>query len=125
MRGSLDGCVFVQVTATPYALYLQPEFQDGDKPLPVKPHKTVLVPSGNGYIGGEYYFIESMRKDHPARFLFEAVDPREHQIVSDQKRKGKNLKLMTAEHLRKRIFLFVRINYQFLKRALSTSWLVP
>lgn len=26
MRGTLDGCVFVEVTATPYALYLQPEF---------------------------------------------------------------------------------------------------
>lgn len=92
MRGSLDGCVFVQVTATPYALYLQPEFQEGDKPLPVKPSKTVLVPSGDGYIGGEYYFMDSKKDDHPARFLFEAIDPNEHEIISDQKRKGKTAK---------------------------------
>ena len=93
MRGSLDGCVFVQVTATPYALYLQPEFKETDKPMPIKPMKTVLVPSGEGYIGGEYYFIDSKQDDHPARFLFQAVDMDQHEIVSDQKRKGKKSKI--------------------------------
>lgn len=58
IRGSLDGYVFVQVTATPYALYLQPEFE-GTEIKPIKPRKTVLVPSGEAYIGGEYYFLES------------------------------------------------------------------
>ena len=93
IRGNLDGCVFVQVTATPYALYLQPEFGEDDKPKPVKPNQTVLVPSGDGYIGDEYYFIESKGEEHPARFLFEPVDDDEHEIVSDQKRKGKKSKI--------------------------------
>lgn len=93
IRGNLDGCVFVQVTATPYALYLQPDFKEDDKPKPVKPKQTILVPSGDGYIGGEYYFIESKDEKHPARFLFEAVDVDEHEIVSDQKRKGKKSKI--------------------------------
>ena len=35
IRGSLDGCVFVQVTATPYALYLQPEFVATDEIKPM------------------------------------------------------------------------------------------
>lgn len=55
IRGSLDGCAFVQVTATPYALYLQPDF-GGMEIKPIKPLKTVLVPSGEKYIGGEYFF---------------------------------------------------------------------
>lgn len=93
MRGGLDGCVFVQVTATPYALYLQPEFMSDEKPEPVKPHKTILVPSGEGYIGGEYYFMESKKENHPSRFLFKAVGADEHEIVSNQKRKGKKSKI--------------------------------
>lgn len=93
IRGNLDGCVFIQVTATPYALYLQPEFNENDKPKPIKPKQTVLVPSGNGYIGGEYYFVKSKDESHPARFLFTVVSPEELEIVSTQRRKGKKLKI--------------------------------
>ncbi|MEG0722500.1 MAG: Z1 domain-containing protein, partial [Lachnospiraceae bacterium] len=81
IRGSLDGCVFVQVTATPYALYLQPDF-DGSEIKPVKPKKTVLVPSGESYIGGEYYFLESNKEDSPGRFIFEEVSDEEQEIAS-------------------------------------------
>lgn len=81
IRGSLDGYVFVQVTATPYALYLQPEF-DGTTIKPVKPMKTVLVPSGENYIGGEYYFIKSNGENNPGRFIFEEVTDEEQEIVS-------------------------------------------
>lgn len=81
IRGSLDGCVFIQVTATPYALYLQPEF-DGSEIKPIKPTKTVLVPSGEAYIGGEYYFLESNKQDSPGRFIFEEVLNEEQEIIS-------------------------------------------
>lgn len=81
IRGSLDGCVFVQVTATPYALYLQPEF-DGTVIKPIKPRKTVLVPSGEAYIGGEYYFLESNKENSPGRFIFEEVSDEEQEIAS-------------------------------------------
>ncbi|WP_294166838.1 hypothetical protein [uncultured Clostridium sp.] len=51
IRGTLDECRFIQVTATPYSLYLQPEsFQLGEDICPIKPAHTVLVPSGDGYI---------------------------------------------------------------------------
>lgn len=93
MRGSLDGCVFVEVTATPYALYLQPEFEKLDEIHPIKPLNTVLVPFGKDYIGGDYYFIKSKDIKHPASFLYEAVGLWEHEIVSDQNVKGKNQKL--------------------------------
>lgn len=93
IRGNLDGCVFVQVTATPYALYLQPEF-DEHEVKPIKPKKTFLVPSGEGYIGGEYYFLSSKENnDFPGRFIFEAVSEIENLLVSNQKRRGKKSKI--------------------------------
>lgn len=81
IRGSLDGCVFVQVTATPYALYLQPDFE-GTEIKPVKPLKTVLVPSGKNYIGGEYYFLKSNDENSQGRFIFEEISDEEQEIVS-------------------------------------------
>lgn len=93
MRGTLDGCVFVQVTATPYALYLQPDFQIEDDIQPIRPLNTILVPHGDGYIGGDYYFIKSKVENHPASFLFEPMSDEEHELISNQKRKGKKSKL--------------------------------
>ena len=93
MRGTLNGCVFVEVTATPYALYLQPDF-DEEAPLhPIKPSKTILVPHGSEYIGGEYYFLDSKEDEHPASLIFEAMSQEEGCLVSDTKRKGKKAKI--------------------------------
>ncbi len=88
LRGSLKGCAFVQVTATPYALYLQPEFNI-DEIKPIKPQKTILIPSGEGYVGGDYYFVESRNENHRARFIYESVTDEENAMVSDQRRKVK------------------------------------
>ncbi|SFF84100.1 Z1 domain-containing protein [Clostridium cadaveris] len=82
-------CRFIQVTATPYSLYLQPETIDlGDKKelVPVKPLETVLVPSGDGYIGGDYYFD---REKYPlGEYLYYAIDAAELEIIkiSDRRR---------------------------------------
>lgn len=81
LRGNLHGYVFVQVTATPYALYLQPDFNE-NKIECVRPERTVLVPSGANYIGGEYYFLESKNEDSPARFIYEEVTQEELEIVT-------------------------------------------
>ena len=93
MRGTLDGCVFVEVTATPYALYLQPEFEEYEEIHPIKPRDTILVPYGNDYIGGEEYFIKSKDESNPESMLFEPIGEKEHEIVSDQKRKGRKSKI--------------------------------
>ena len=93
MRGTLDGCVFVEVTATPYALYLQPEFEECEEIHPIKPLNTELVPHGKDYIGGDYYFIRSKDTSHPASLLFESIGLKEHEIVSDQKRKERKSKI--------------------------------
>lgn len=49
----------VQVTATPYALYLQPEEYRDSNIMRIKPANTIVLPNGKGYIGGKYYFIDS------------------------------------------------------------------
>lgn len=60
---------FLQVTATPYSLYLQPR---GDFNLnsftfePIRPAFTTLVPIYDQYIGGRQYFEES--KDNESLF---------------------------------------------------------
>ncbi len=63
LRRELAGCAFLQVTATPYSLYLQPE----DYPVqpganftfePKRPAFTKLVPIHGGYVGGDHYFGE-------------------------------------------------------------------
>lgn len=93
MRGTLDGCVFVEVTATPYSLYLQPDFDENGAVKPIKPSKTILVPHGEEYVGGEYYFLESRDDTHPASLLFEPMSQDECDLVADQKRKGKKSKI--------------------------------
>lgn len=84
-------CAFLQVTATPYSLYLQPDFDPDGPALPVKPLETVLVPHGDDYIGGEYYFIDSQDDNHPASHLFSPVTEDECDLVSTNvsKKSGK------------------------------------
>lgn len=57
---------FLQVTATPYSLYLQPggEFELNSYIFePVRPAFTTLVPIHDQYIGGQQYFEESQDPD--------------------------------------------------------------
>ncbi len=92
-------CKFIQVTATPYSLYLQPETIDlsGEKDIrAVKPADTVLVPHGDGYIGGEYYFD---RDKHPlGEYLFHAIEESELQIIkSSDRRRFKDEEVLTSD----------------------------
>lgn len=105
-------CKFIQVTATPYSLYLQPERIDLHKEnaiRAVKPSDTVLVPYGDGYIGGEYYFD---REKHPlGEYLFHAIEENELQIIkSSDRRKFKEEEILISdkvEGLRTSIINFI------------------
>lgn len=59
-RTIVKSTAFLQVTATPYSLYLQPERypESATQPVykPMKPAFTVLLPMHGGYIGGDTYF---------------------------------------------------------------------
>jgi hypothetical protein len=74
LRQCVDKMAFLQVTATPYSLYLQPENYDASGPqtyifLPKKPAFTKLLPIHKGYVGGDDYF-GTFEPDDPRFYLF-------------------------------------------------------
>jgi Z1 domain len=75
LRNNLAKVSFLQVTATPYSLYLQPEESPlvGDTFMPVRPAFTVPVPEHDRYIGGRFYFEDSRVDGHVATHVFVAV----------------------------------------------------
>lgn len=95
-------CKFIQVTATPYSLYLQPEYINlgNDKEIrAVKPADTVLVLHGNGYIGGEYYF--DREKNPLGEYLFHPIEDSELQIIkSSDRRRFKEEEVLTSEKVK-------------------------
>ncbi|WP_270567925.1 Z1 domain-containing protein [Clostridium beijerinckii] len=105
-------CRFIQVTATPYSLYLQPETINlgGDKEIkPVQPATTVLVPSGDEYIGGDYYFDEE--KNPLSKYLFYSIDDSELEIIKNSdRRRFKEEEIFTSpkvEGLRTAVINFI------------------
>ena len=91
--------VLLQVTATPYALYLQPENFSSSNVMPVKPKRTVVLPTGEGYIGGQYYFIESDDAAMPdydkAQHLLHIVDQDEMGILNGTKKNSSKNSVIT------------------------------
>lgn len=85
LRQTLPGIAFLQVTATPYALYLQPEDYEqasNAKALfhPKRPAFTELLPIHDAYVGGETYF-GGWGADDPRYYLHEQVTDREHDAL--------------------------------------------
>lgn len=84
LRLLVPNIAFLQVTATPYALYLQPE--DYQPQLnqflvfPKKPVFTELLPIHNGYVGGDDYF-GSYGTDDPRSYLFVPVPAAEQDAL--------------------------------------------
>lgn len=84
LRKSLQ-IAFLQVTATPYALYLQPEnynqaSQGQNTFYPKRPAFTELLPIHDAYIGGDDYF-GGHGADDPRYYLHVAVPDREHDAL--------------------------------------------
>ena len=73
LRVKLGNSQFLQVTATPYSLYLQPEEGLKINGIPIlkprKPSFTVLLPPYPEYVGGDYYFEKSLDESSAASFL--------------------------------------------------------
>jgi hypothetical protein len=84
---------FLQVTATPYSLYLQPK---GEFTLnsfvhqPIKPQFTSLVPIHDAYVGGVQYFEESLDPDSIFYYLHIDVLKKEFEVLEN-----KNAKYLT------------------------------
>lgn len=102
--------VLMQVTATPYALYLQPEFFSNTSIMPIKPLRTVVLPTGEGYVGGQYYFIDSEDEQSEnydiAKYLPHIVTQDEMDILNgNRKNSGKNSVIRDKRTVRMADFL--------------------
>ncbi|MGR5988699.1 hypothetical protein ACT7CT_24865 [Bacillus sanguinis] len=91
LRKKLKCSDFLQVTATPYSLYLQPEdlkIQDSIRTFkPIKPSFTELVPVPDAYIGGDYYFEESEDENSVASHIYEQISIEELLVLKKQDRR--------------------------------------
>jgi hypothetical protein len=92
LRRLVAKLAFLQVTATPYSLYLQPEDYNpnGEESYVFKPKKpafTELLPIHAGYVGGDDYFT-TFNPDDSRFFLFVEVSREEHDALRrpDQRR---------------------------------------
>ena len=72
-----DFCRYLQVTATPYSLFLQPDHTvsvNNGRVEPFRPRFTTLVPIHNDYIGGKHYFVLSQNNASMYSYLRHIVD---------------------------------------------------
>lgn len=90
VRKVLPNSSFLQVTATPYSLYLQPENLEvnGYQFQPIRPAFTELVPVHGSYIGGEYYFDQSDQAGSIASHLYQQVSSDELKILHHEDRRS-------------------------------------
>jgi len=85
---------FLQVTATPYSLYLQPdelEIPKGEQIIvfkPTRPAFTVLLPIYEGYVGGDFYFRESKDENSIAYHVYEELSTEELDALKGRDRRS-------------------------------------
>ena len=85
LRRSISESRFLQVTATPYSLFLQnegPAIEDRPETFRLRPKFVELVPVNPEYVGGDYYFGPEVEDEsHPSSKLFVAVKDEELPIL--------------------------------------------
>jgi len=95
LRTKVNTYGFLQVTATPYSLYLQPETpiikETHQVFKPVRPAFTVLLPTYPGYIGGDFYFRDSVDDNSMASHVYREIPADELEIL--KKSDGRSFKL--------------------------------
>lgn len=82
---------FLQVTATPYCLYLQPAEITGETKrfIPMRPAFTSLVPTGEGYVGSEYFFGDVSNEKHSSYYTLRNISEGELIAVGSSKNHGR------------------------------------
>jgi hypothetical protein len=93
---------FLQVTATPQSLYLQPE-EDllvNGTPLfkPKRPKFTVILPTHSQYVGGDFYFERSTDHDSPAYYFYREVPLEEREALKKEDRRRLRIENVLAEN---------------------------
>ncbi|MDM8099902.1 MULTISPECIES: Z1 domain-containing protein [Oceanobacillus] len=101
IRARLENAAYLQVTATPYSLYLQPDdmnIHEHKTFQPKRPAFTELVPVHDKYVGGEMYFEKSNEEGHMASCLYHEIQEEELEILrKSDKRKVKVNHLLNGE----------------------------
>ena len=91
-RDAVKRSTFLQVTATPYALYLQPDegaaINGSSLFKPKRPAFTVILDPYSGYVGGNEYFEKSTDPDSSAFYFYREVPLEEREALkkSDRRR---------------------------------------
>lgn len=102
LRDMVADSDFLQVTATPYSLYLQPEGEllVNGNPLfkPKRPKFTVILPTHSQYVGGDFYFERSMDADSPAYFFYREVPLDEREALKKEDRRRLKIENVLAEN---------------------------
>ncbi|MEX1185611.1 MAG: Z1 domain-containing protein [Gemmatimonadaceae bacterium] len=103
LRGLVANAAFLQVTATPYALYLQPEdevvLSGGSLFRPKRPAFTVLLPTHAKYVGGYEYFEKSTDSDSPGFFFYREVPlPERDALKKEDRRRLQIDKVLTEKN---------------------------
>jgi hypothetical protein len=120
LREMVPDSDFLQVTATPYSLYLQPEDDvvvNGSLLFkPRRPKFTVILPTHSKYVGGDYYFERSEDPESPAYYFYSEVPLDEREALKGGARKGGDRRRLKIENvlsekrarvLRDAIFTFI------------------
>lgn len=92
-RNSLAGNnSYLQVTATPYSLYLQPEDAELNQIeyAPLRPAFTFLLKPHEAYVGGKFYFEESLIPNSVASFVHIQVTDEELATLNTKPRVARN-----------------------------------
>ena len=104
LRRELSGSAFLQVTATPYSLYLQPEDYPAQPGAnftfePKRPAFTKLVPIHEGYVGGDHYFGDHT-EDQPEYYLWHPIEDDELlALKKEDRRRVKKDQVLTQEKI--------------------------
>jgi hypothetical protein len=101
LRKLVVDCDFLQVTATPYSLYLQPDddiIVNGNQLFkPRRPKFTVTLPTHGQYVGGDYYFERSMDPKSPAYFFYKEVPLDEREALKKEDRRRIKIENILSE----------------------------
>jgi hypothetical protein len=91
LREAVANSSYLQVTATPYALYLQPEDEvavNGYQLFqPKRPAFTVLLPTHEKYVGGDQYFERDNDNNSPGQYFYREVPAAERIALKKEDRR--------------------------------------
>lgn len=100
LRETVKRSVYLQVTATPYSLYLQPE-EDRMTATglfrPKRPAFTVILPTHSAYVGGDYYFEKSTDPASPAYYFYREVPAQEREALKKEDRRRLKIESVMSE----------------------------